>query len=75
MRWELLRSALSVLTLDWGLALDEEIIQGKLRMVSDEYLLVKVATPVSTNFPIEISGSTENCLRRQSGGIITKVVE
>ena len=74
MRWELLRSALSVLTLDWGLALDEEIIQGKLRMVSDEYLLVKGATPVSTNFPVEISGFTEDCLRRQSEGIITEVV-
>ena len=50
-RWELLRSALSVLTLDWGLARGEGTIQGKLRMVSDEYLLVKGATPNRRKFP------------------------
>jgi hypothetical protein len=74
MRWELLRSALSVLTLDWGLARDEKIIHGRLRMVSNEYLLVKGATPIAANFPVEISGLTEDCLRRQRQGIITKVV-
>ena len=43
-------------------------------MVSDEYLLVKGATPIAANFPVEISGLTEDCLHRQSGGIITETV-
>ena len=74
MRWELLRSALSVLTLDWSLARGEETFRGRLRMVSDEYLLVKGATPIAANFPVEISGLTEDCLHRQSRGIITEIL-
>jgi len=42
-------------------------------MVSDEYLLVKGATPIVVNFPVEISGLTENCLRRQSQETITEL--
>jgi hypothetical protein len=41
-------------------------------MVLDEYLLVKGATPIAVNFPVEISGLTEACLHRQSRGIITE---
>jgi hypothetical protein len=73
MRWELLWSALSVLTLDWDLARGEGTIPGKLRMVSDEYLRVKGATPIAANFPVEISGLTEDCLHRQSLGTITEL--
>ena len=72
MRWELLWSALSVLTLDWGLREVNKLFEvdsGWCRMNTCYY---RAQPPIDVNFPVEISGLTENCLRRQSQVNITK---